>query len=1113
MPVAAAPTALTSATPAINGTHPDSAPVCRPGRAPDDATTASPTRGTTAAVRDRRPHAAIGALLPRPPGHPPHVGRRAHRLLVATTAAVAVAGVLGLGTTLRAPVVAHAASPTVTFTSGAGENTPIGMAVTSDGKAWFWGKSKDTTGTQYAQPIVIPMPVTASRTSVAPGGAAILATDGSLWSWDLNPADSAVKASGYSNVVQISGNECTLYAVKSDGTLWYTGRNFPDLVASGTCNSTASAWSNPPQQFPGLTGVTKIAVGNGYDDFAIVLKSDHTVWAFGDDNHAEMGDMSACPSSGWMRGLTQVGWSHTFTNATDIAAGTDAAAALENGNIYTWGDNTQGQRGDGVTDSFCDSDQWQLPNVTGFTAIAAGNNSGYATKADGTLWAWGATTAAINSYKAAQIPGPSGVTALSAGYSNWFVIAGGNAYGAGAPSGTGSTSSDPTQITFNDPVTNPCTAPVYCRTTVNVDNVKLSITTPVLPDPAFTASLQTDATQAAVSATSTPYNELTVLVVPYGQRPGADQELPTAQAGITAAYLSALGQLRHQEGGVTLPAPVATLFGQQVQAISNLVPLNLNGGIPAPVSITEWVVEIGQRVWIFRLAQVTLDNPLFTPPSQLIGVSAAADGPMNPDNPGNSGGSNGYQPAPSGIPFPYWWNGQQCDDSYYYVANSIHPTPMAQWDGLTACKPRPYSDHVPDVARWFTDQNGNRVGQAAENEWECTELSKRWLWLAFGIAPRIANGSTMVSAYSGASGLTVVPNGSGVAPSQGDVLSWGPSNGTGHTAVVSDASHVDPSTGNGYITIIEQNDSANGTATVNVSNFFVAPRAGASNGWLHHGPPPTGYTANGRTSYAAPCVYGSSTTVYHGGPNPAGYWLVGSDGGVFSIGSVGFYGSMGGKPLNAPVVGMARTPSAQGYWLVASDGGIFAFGDAHFYGSMGGQHLNACVVGMAATPDGGGYWLVAADGGIFTFGDAAFYGSTGNMQLNAKIVGMAGTPDGHGYWLLGADGGVFTFGDAAFQGAATNDGSPRPFISMSPTPSGHGYWLANTNGEIYSFGDASYMGGVGTDCNCIGTLAATQDGGGYFMLGYNGITWAFGNAYNRGGFTANPPFVGMAVSA
>jgi hypothetical protein len=75
---------------------------------------------------------------------------------------------------------------------------------------------------------------------------------------------------------------------------------------------------------------------------------------------------------------------------------------------------------------------------------------------------------------------------------------------------------------------------------------------------------------------------------------------------------------------------------------------------------------------------------------------------------------------------------------------------------------------------------------------------------------------------------------------------------------------------------------------------------------------------------------------------------------------------------------------------VASDGGIFAF-NAPFYGSMGGKPLNKPIVGIAATADGGGYWEVASDGGIFAFGDATFAGSMGGKPLNAPIVGIAAT--------------------------------------------------------------------------------------------------------------------------
>ena len=106
-----------------------------------------------------------------------------------------------------------------------------------------------------------------------------------------------------------------------------------------------------------------------------------------------------------------------------------------------------------------------------------------------------------------------------------------------------------------------------------------------------------------------------------------------------------------------------------------------------------------------------------------------------------------------------------------------------------------------------------------------------------------------------------------------------------------------------------------------------------------------------------------------------GYWLVGSDGGLFAFGDAPFYGSTGGIALNRPMVGMQPTADGQGYWMSASDGGIFAFGDAPFRGSTGGQNISAPVVAMAA-PSTAGYWLAAADGGIFAFG-VPFHGSMG----------------------------------------------------------------------------------------------------------------------------------------
>ncbi len=193
----------------------------------------------------------------------------------------------------------------------------------------------------------------------------------------------------------------------------------------------------------------------------------------------------------------------------------------------------------------------------------------------------------------------------------------------------------------------------------------------------------------------------------------------------------------------------------------------------------------------------------------------------------------------------------------------------------------------------------------------------------------------------------------------------------------------------------------------------------------------------------------------------AGYWMVGSDGGVFASGDAGFYGSTGNLRLNKPVVGMAATPDGKGYWFVASDGGIFAYGDAGFYGSRGGQPLNKPIVGMAATPDGKGYWLVASDGGIFAYGDAGFHGSRGGQPLNKPVVGMAPTPSGNGYWFVASDGGIFSYGDAGFYGSTGSIHLNEPIVGMQPTTSGNGYWFVASDGGIFSYGDAGFAGSLG----------------------------------------------------
>jgi hypothetical protein len=249
----------------------------------------------------------------------------------------------------------------------------------------------------------------------------------------------------------------------------------------------------------------------------------------------------------------------------------------------------------------------------------------------------------------------------------------------------------------------------------------------------------------------------------------------------------------------------------------------------------------------------------------------------------------------------------------------------------------------------------------------------------------------------------------------------------------------------------------------------------------------------------------------------AGYWLVASDGGIFSFGSAQFYGSTGAIRLNQPIVGMSPTKSNLGYWLVASDGGIFSFGDALFYGSTGAMRLNQPIVGMAATPSGKGYWLVASDGGIFSFGDALFFGSTGAMHLNQPIKGMATTPTGKGYWLVASDGGIFAFGDAAFFGSTGAMRLNQPVVGMATTSTGKGYWLVATDGGIFSFGDAKFFGSTGAirlNQPIVG-MAPTGVDGGYWLDASDGGIFAFGDAGffgSTGAMRLNKPVVGMAAA-
>jgi hypothetical protein len=193
--------------------------------------------------------------------------------------------------------------------------------------------------------------------------------------------------------------------------------------------------------------------------------------------------------------------------------------------------------------------------------------------------------------------------------------------------------------------------------------------------------------------------------------------------------------------------------------------------------------------------------------------------------------------------------------------------------------------------------------------------------------------------------------------------------------------------------------------------------------------------------------------------------------------------------LGAPIVCIAATPDGGGYWLVGSDGGVFGFGDARYHGSVPASHsihLGAPIVGVAVTRDGGGYWLVGSDGGVFGFGDAAYRGSvpgTHSIHLADPIVGVtADTTGGAGYWLAGGQPACLPANCIA-QGPVLALGSTgSAVLALQNRLIALGYWLAPADGTFgYSTQQAVYAlqkaAGIGRD-GIVGptTRAALSEG-------------------------------------
>jgi alpha-tubulin suppressor-like RCC1 family protein len=217
-------------------------------------------------------------------------------------------------------------------------------------------------------------------------------------------------------------------ALKPDGSVWAWGNNYYGQVGDGTSGNGTD--KPTPVQVSGLgVGSDVIAVSATYNS-SLALKGDGSVWAWGDNTYGQLGDGTS--GYGMYKSTpVQVSGLGAGSGVIAIAAGQQHFMALKSdGTVWGWGDNSYYQLGDGT--STPRSVPVIVPGLTGGVAIAAGKIHSFAVKADGSVWSWGyngngALGDGTNTSKSSPVQvstmGPgSGVIALTGGYFHTLAI-------------------------------------------------------------------------------------------------------------------------------------------------------------------------------------------------------------------------------------------------------------------------------------------------------------------------------------------------------------------------------------------------------------------------------------------------------------------------------------------------------------------------------------------------------------------------------------------------------------------------------------------------------------------------------------------------------------------